>query len=183
MEQWSPEHETDVAIRYLEGAAGRKEPFALFVSWNPPHSPYHYVPEKYRQLYKDLQFPVRGNVDAARLHYHTPEASKMTEEDLREATRDYFAAVSGLDEQFGRLLRRVESTLAGLADRLAAGDIEAEPLRTGPGRSVCDFCDYRAACHFDEDSRRDAFRTLTGLRDSEVHAILEEEEKHAHPLH
>lgn len=86
-------------------------------------------------------------------------------------------------EQFGRLLRRVESTLAGLADRLAAGDIEAEPLRTGPGRSVCDFCDYRAACHFDEDSRRDAFRTLTGLRDSEVHAILEEEEKHAHPLH
>lgn len=28
----------------------------------------------------------------------------MTEEDLRQATRDYFAAVSGLDEQFGRLL-------------------------------------------------------------------------------
>ena len=29
-------------------------------------------------------------------------------------------------EQFGRLLRRVENTLVGLADRLAAGDIEAE---------------------------------------------------------
>lgn len=85
-------------------------------------------------------------------------------------------------EQFGRLLRRVENTLVGLADRLAAGDIEAEPLRTGPGRSVCDYCDYRAACHFDEGNRRDAFRTLASLRDSEVHAILEEEE-HAHPLH
>ena len=104
VEQWSPEHETDVAIRYLKDAAEKEQPFALFLSWNPPHSPYHYVPEQYRQLYKDLKFPVRENVDAEHLHYHTPEASKMTEEDLQQATRDYFAAVSGLDEQFGRLL-------------------------------------------------------------------------------
>lgn len=85
-------------------------------------------------------------------------------------------------EQFGRLLRRVEATLSGLADRLADGDIEATPHRTNKGRSVCDFCDYRAACHFDENNKRDSLRYYPRLRDSEVHALLEEEE-HAGAVH
>lgn len=112
--QWSPEHETDVAISYLKDHAADSAPFALFVSWNPPHSPYHFVPEKYRALYSDLKFPVRGNVDAQHLHYHTPEPGNMSEQDLRDATRDYFAAVSGLDDQFGRLLGALEEL--GLSD-------------------------------------------------------------------
>lgn len=32
-------HETDVALEYIDNHAG-KDPFALFISWNPPHSPY-----------------------------------------------------------------------------------------------------------------------------------------------
>ena len=86
-------------------------------------------------------------------------------------------------EQFGRLLRRVEGTLSGLADRLAGGDIEATPHRTEKGRSVCSTCDYRAACHFDENMKKDALRYLPKLRDSQVHALLEEEENHAGSVH
>ena len=85
-------------------------------------------------------------------------------------------------EQFGRLLRRVEATLSGLADQLASGDIEATPHRTEKGRSVCDFCDYRAACHFDENNKKDSLRYYPRLRDSEVHALLEEED-HAGSVH
>lgn len=81
-------------------------------------------------------------------------------------------------EQFGRLLRRVENTLGELCDRLAGGDIEATPHRMEKGRSICDYCDYRAACHFDESMEKDRLRWLAPMKDAEVHALLEEEEKH-----
>lgn len=106
VEQWSPEHETDAAILYLE-RRDPERPFMLFLSWNPPHSPYQYVPQRYLEQYRQLRFPVRGNVDAGAPRYHTPEACSMSGADLEEATRQYFAAVTGLDEQFGRLLQAV----------------------------------------------------------------------------
>lgn len=113
VEEWSPIHETDKAIEYLE-TADRDAPFMLFLSWNPPHSPYQYVPQRYLEQYRDLRFPVRGNVQAEAPHYHTPETCTMTSGDLEEATREYFAAITGLDEQFGRLLEAVERL--GLAE-------------------------------------------------------------------
>ncbi len=49
--QWSPEHEADVAIKYLRNEDGKyrdsEKPFTLVVSMNPPHSPYDQVPQKY----------------------------------------------------------------------------------------------------------------------------------------
>ncbi|MGM0494723.1 MAG: sulfatase-like hydrolase/transferase, partial [Armatimonadota bacterium] len=36
---------TDIAIDYIDDHAD--EPFSLFISWAPPHNPYHAMPEKY----------------------------------------------------------------------------------------------------------------------------------------
>lgn len=83
-------------------------------------------------------------------------------------------------EQFGRLLRKVEGTLAAIAQSLTGGDVEATPYRLDRERSVCDFCDFRAACHFDQNRKGDALRYYPKLRDSEVHALLEEEEHAGH---
>lgn len=103
VEQWSPEHEADTAIRYLGNEGGRyrdsDKPFALVVSMNPPHMPYHMVPEKYLAPYADK----------------TPEAlitrkNVNLDEDTRGARlarkqiRNYFAMVTGVDDQFGRIL-------------------------------------------------------------------------------
>lgn len=104
VEQWSPAHETDVAIRYLE-TRDKEKPFSLFISWNPPHSPYEQVPQKYLDLYKDKELTLRGNVDFANIHHHTSEAVGYTEAEMHEVTKQYFAAISGLDDQFGRLLQ------------------------------------------------------------------------------
>jgi arylsulfatase A-like enzyme len=100
---WSVEHETNVAIDYIQNKTGehrdRKKPFALFISWNPPHPPYHMVPEKYLEYYKDKtpeELLNRGNVDLSRKSMKTQAA--------RGAVKQYFAAVTGVDEQFGRLL-------------------------------------------------------------------------------
>lgn len=98
--QWSPEHDTDVAIQYLENEGGAlrdpDKPFALWVSLNPPHPPYAKVPEKYRQRYADKtidELLLRKNV---RFEGDGRQA--------RTAARDYFAAVTGVDEQLGRFL-------------------------------------------------------------------------------
>lgn len=107
VQQWSPEHETDVAIDYLEHVNPDK-PFSLFLSWNPPHSPYDCAPQKYVDLYDAKTMPLRGNVSTEHIHQHTGENMDMTEEQLRETTRGYFAAVSSLDDQFGRLLETLE---------------------------------------------------------------------------
>ena len=99
---WSVEHETDKAIEYMREASQKQEPFALFVSWNPPHSPYDQVPQRYLDLYPDVT--LKDNVITKDIHHHTGELGPQTEEDLRLTTRRYYAAVSGLDDQFGRLI-------------------------------------------------------------------------------
>jgi len=103
VEQWSPEHETDVALRYLEGR-DKEKPFALFLSWNPPHSPYDQVPEKYLKLYQDQEIPFKENVDLTNIHYHTYEPAGYSREKMMQLTKEYYAAVTGLDDQFGRII-------------------------------------------------------------------------------
>lgn len=105
-DQWSPEHETDVALDFLERhGKDPKQPFALFLSWNPPHSPFELVPERYKKLYEGAELKFRPNVTASDpLQVHTGETIPGGAERLQRYMRDYFAAVSGLDEQFGRLL-------------------------------------------------------------------------------
>jgi len=90
VEKWSPEHETDVLLSYLEGRKSDK-PFCAFLSWNPPHPPYDLVPGKYLE---NTDILYRKNVPLAMKD--DPSYLKKREE--------YFAAVHGLDEQFGRIV-------------------------------------------------------------------------------
>lgn len=107
VEQWSPEHEATMASRYIRNEGGRyrdpDKPFALVVSMNPPHMPYPLVPKKYVDMYagktaEDLI--VRANVDLAK----ETRGSKLA----RKQTRNYFAMITGVDEQFGRILQVLE---------------------------------------------------------------------------
>ncbi|RAV20380.1 sulfatase [Paenibacillus contaminans] len=107
VKQWSPEHETDVAVSFVESRAERgtqDKPFALFLSWNPPHSPFELVPDKYRKLYEGGTLPLRPNVRPETLKAHTGEKVEGGVDNLQQYMRDYYAAVTGIDEQFGRLL-------------------------------------------------------------------------------
>ncbi len=115
-EGWSPAHETDESIRWLKRRDAGK-PFALALSWNPPHSPYELVPEEYRRLYRDAAFTPRPNVSLANGCLHTYLSREMlpfTEQTYRQTALDYFAAISGLDAQFGRLIAYLKD--AGVYD-------------------------------------------------------------------
>lgn len=90
--KWSAEYETDQAIGFMERKRGEAEPFALFLSYNPPHLPYELVPDEYYGQYRDLQVEFRPNVP-----------KEMRTELLTTETRQYFAAVAGIDRQFDRI--------------------------------------------------------------------------------
>lgn len=99
---WSVEHETNQAIHYLQDIRQKDQPFMMFLSWNPPHSPYEQVPQRYLDLYPDVD--LKENVTSYETYHHTWEPGPQTAEELKQTTRQYYAAVSGLDDQFGRLI-------------------------------------------------------------------------------
>ena len=96
-EGWSPVVETNLAIafleRHLEERAG--DPFALFVSWRPPHWPYPQYPEEYGG-YDPAEVDLPGNVP--------PQMADFA----RREIADYYACCTGLDAQMGRLLEALD---------------------------------------------------------------------------
>lgn len=102
VKQWGPEHEADKAITYIENKNGRlrdpEKPFALVVSMNPPHTGYEEVPKRYLDLYKDKPL-----ADFLKSPAIPPENSRWGRH-YRHYIKMYLAAVTGVDEQFGRIL-------------------------------------------------------------------------------
>jgi len=102
VDRWGPEHEADLAIEYIRNAGGTyrdpEKPFALVVSMNPPHTPYNLVPKKYVEHYAG-----RSVDDLCNRPSIPPARDKMGAR-YRKDIRNYFAMVTGVDEQFGRIL-------------------------------------------------------------------------------
>jgi len=101
--EWSVKHETDKAIQFIENEDNH-DPFALFISWNPPHSPFDDVPDQYKKMYEDLPKKFRENVTTDSYKVHTGEDVEGGRDELFQKQKDYFAAISGIDENFGRIL-------------------------------------------------------------------------------
>jgi arylsulfatase A-like enzyme len=105
--QWGPEHEADKTLAFLknENNVYRKngEPFSLVVSMNPPHSEYETVPEKYYQLYKNIP------LDSLLKDPNIPPAGTPMGDEYRKHIRYYYANITGVDEQIGRILNGVKN--------------------------------------------------------------------------
>lgn len=103
IDQWGPEHEADLAIKYIKNEGGRfrapDRPFALVAAMNPPHMPYDQVPEKYQRLYE--YFPLEKLCNRPNI----PPVGTKWGDYYRRHIRNYLAMVTGVDEQFGRILR------------------------------------------------------------------------------
>jgi arylsulfatase A-like enzyme len=97
---YEPVAQTRMAQDYLTAQSKDEsaDPFALFVSWGPPHAPYHTAPKKYRDMYARRQFTLRGNV---------PDNHRAA------AQRDYlgyYAHMTALDDCVGDLMKTLEQT-------------------------------------------------------------------------
>ena len=98
VDEWSPRHEVSKAIEYIENKGGVRDPekpFLMMIGMNPPHSPYASTDDK-----SLTELLVRDNADTT--------MAKAA------AVRYYFANVSGIDREFGRLLAALDR--AGLTE-------------------------------------------------------------------
>ena len=105
--KWGCEFETDMAIKYIRNKNGKmrdsNKPFALFISWKPPHSPFE-VPEKYLKYYKDKD--VKNLL--IRKNFGKGNDPKKNWRSYPDNVKKYFAMVTGVDDQFGRLMRTLK---------------------------------------------------------------------------
>lgn len=73
--------------------------------------------------------------------------------------------------RFGKLARHTRKKLLEIGQELRRGTVEAHPCEHG-GRLYCEWCEYRAACRFDE-TMGDQTQIFKKLKDEEVWERLE----------
>ena len=79
-------------------------------------------------------------------------------------------------EQFGRLGRHIQSVLEEICRELARGDITADPYWRGPDKNACRWCEYAAACQFEEGSRGDCRRWMPTVKAGQFWDALKEQQ-------
>ncbi len=77
-------------------------------------------------------------------------------------------------QQLGKLGAHVQRVLREISGEIAAGNIAADPFWRGEDKNACRFCDYAAACHFEEGRGGDCRRWMGGMKPKEFWKRLEE---------
>ncbi len=104
--QWGPIHEADKALAFFKNEKNVRDiskPFSLMVSMNPPHSEYKTVPQNYYYLYKNI--PLKDLVTDADI----PPAGTEMGDFYRENIKYYYANITGVDEQIGRIINGLKA--------------------------------------------------------------------------
>ena len=118
--------QTDVAVQKLQTLKDADKPFFLAVGYYRPHLPFN-APKKYWDLYDRQEIPLAENGDlptdaplmavntARELRGYsdfktapTPQDQALSEEQARLLRHGYFASVSYIDAQIGRLLDELD---------------------------------------------------------------------------
>ena len=92
--------QTDSAISFIQ--KNKDNPFALVMSWGPPHDPYPTAPQDYKDLYDWNTIKLRPNVPLA------------LQDSAKRVIANYYAHITALDTALGKLLDELEK--AGLAE-------------------------------------------------------------------
>ena len=101
---WSPEFETDLAIKFIKNENGERDgekPYALFLSYNPPHLPYNSRNDTDFTSY-DADYSSEACPDPRTLIKR--ENVTLDSAKFHENVRVYFSHVTGIDSCIGRIL-------------------------------------------------------------------------------
>jgi choline-sulfatase len=108
----------DSAVGYIEQAAKKPEPFFMYLAFNSPHDP-RQAPKEYVDLYPQEKIPLPPNFLPenpykeimgcdADLRDEKLAPFPRTEYAVRVHRREYYAIISHLDTQIGRILEALE---------------------------------------------------------------------------
>lgn len=98
----------DKAIEYLDEFKNKENPFYLSVHFTAPHAPWgkDQHPKKWIDYYENCDFPSIPDVPD---HENLTTGPVYHTEKRKENLRGYFAAISAMDEQIGRILDTLEA--------------------------------------------------------------------------
>ena len=107
---------SDAAIRFLQDYKGN-EPFFVYIAYTAPHDP-RQAPEKYTRMYKpeEIDFPKNflpeHPFDNGEMKIRDEKLAgwPRTPEEIRKHIADYYAIITHLDAQIGRVLRMLNET-------------------------------------------------------------------------
>ena len=80
-------------------------------------------------------------------------------------------------EHLGKLGRHIQKVLEDICGELARGNIAADPFWRGPEKNACRYCDYAAACHFEEGRGGDCRRWLPAVDAGEFWEQIDREQE------
>ncbi|MBT5019415.1 MAG: sulfatase [Planctomicrobium sp.] len=112
---------TDSAVKTLQQLKDTDEPFFLAVGFIKPHSPY-IAPKKYFDLYDNVSLPSHTEFPAnapafaghgsgeLRRYTDQPTSGVISDEQQRRVRHAYYACISYIDAQIGRVLDELERT-------------------------------------------------------------------------
>jgi len=104
--QYMTDYYTDRALEFIDDNAGSEEPFCLSLHYTAPHTPLgrdQHSAEMFA-LYDDCTF-----YDMPRDAPHPWHGWNPTEEERCETLRGYFAAISAMDGNIGRVLEKLDA--------------------------------------------------------------------------
>ncbi len=110
-EGYEADVQTEMAISRLTHHAHSDTPFALFLSWGPPHDPWgtdNIKPEDWNR-FKDVDIPNRPNFASEQDPYADRWATmdEAYRQNLVDNVRGYYAQTSSIDWNLGRILARL----------------------------------------------------------------------------
>jgi len=98
-DKWEQDGQTDQAVNYLESRRGSDDPFALVVSWHPPHN--HRGGVGYDAPEEQLQRYSESDIDC---RFHAKPSER-----LRKIHHGYAALCSSIDDCVGRIVDQLEA--------------------------------------------------------------------------
>ncbi|MEO6982073.1 MAG: sulfatase [Edaphobacter sp.] len=100
---------TDQAVKLLKEKKPSDKPWMMIVSWHPPHFPTDDAPEADEATYRGKKLTMRPNIKTGE-----GTGPLTSEEALQVEQRGYYAHITAIDREFGRLLKTLDET--GQAD-------------------------------------------------------------------
>lgn len=98
---------TDKAISYIEELSEQKNPYYISVHYTAPHDPWaeEQHPKEYVEMYRDCDFTATPDLP---VHpWQIPSAPSGTGEQRKNLLRGYYAAVTAMDANVGRILDKL----------------------------------------------------------------------------
>ena len=118
---YEPDGQTDMAVDFIRKHAATDKPFYLTLSMGTPHDPWgpDNVPEKYLNMFKDVEFPLPASWSDVPDPYMDRNAEPKPwlaqwKPNLPAYQRVYYAMTANLDDNVGRIMAAVEA--AGIAN-------------------------------------------------------------------